>query len=213
VVPGEFYVPLNLAMAAIVFAVARTVTTPAAMGFKEWARGARWGLAVVAIGFGCYLVALASPLLNGLFSDSRVSGGAATLFYETFVRIPLGTVVLEEVAFRAALPAVFTLWMTPLRAVVLSSLLFGFWHVLPSLQLGAVNPVLGGMLGEGVLGTLAGVAFAVAGTFLAGLWLCFLRYRSGSVLAPLIAHVGSNSIAYAMAWFVGGGVGGNFDLG
>jgi membrane protease YdiL (CAAX protease family) len=43
---------------------------------------------------------------------------------------------------------------------------------------------------------------AVAGTFLAGLWLCYLRARSGSVLAPVLAHAASNSCAYAVAFVV-----------
>ncbi len=51
-------------------------------------------------------------------------------------------------------------------------------------------------------GKVAGVSLAVFGTFLAGLWLCFLRYRSGSILAPVIAHISSNSVGFVMAWIV-----------
>jgi hypothetical protein len=29
-----------------------------------------------------------------------------------------------------------------------------------------------------------------------------VRYRSGSLLAPVLAHVGANSLAYAIAWIV-----------
>jgi len=212
VVPDAFYVPLNLAVASVVVALATRSVTPAALGFQHWRRGARWGTAVVVFGLALYLVALALPSLRGLFSDSRVSGGTARLGYETLVRIPLGTVVLEEVAFRGALPAVLAVHVGTRRAVVWASLLFGLWHVLPSLQLGDVNPVLGGLLGHGTVGVLVGVAFAVAGTFLAGLWLCLLRYGSGSLLAPALAHVGSNSIAYLIAWLVGGGVSGHVAL-
>jgi hypothetical protein len=30
-----------------------------------------------------------------------------------------------------------------------------------------------------------------------------VRYRARSVLATMIAHVGSNSVAYTIAWLVG----------
>ena len=73
-------------------------------------------------------------------------------------------------------------------AVVMSSVLFGLWHVLPSLNLADVNPVFEGLLGTGLADKFGGVAIAVVGTFLVGQWLCFLRYRSGSILAPVIVH-------------------------
>ena len=89
-----------------------------------------------------------------------------------------------------------------MRAVVVSSLLFGLWHVLPSWGIGDVNPVVDDLIGAGWVGRTITVALAVAGTFLAGLWLCFVRYRSGSLLAPVLAHVATNSLAYAIAWTV-----------
>jgi membrane protease YdiL (CAAX protease family) len=116
--------------------------------------------------------------------------------------IPLGTVVLEEVAFRGALPAVLAREWTTLRAVVASSALFGVWHVLPSWGIGDVNPVVDDILGDRWIGRLISVGVAVIGTFVVGLWWSFVRYRSGSLLAPVLAHVGTNSLAYAIAWIV-----------
>ena len=46
----------------------------------------------------------------------------------------------------------------------------------------------------------------MVGTFLVGLWLCFLRYRSGSILAPFIVHVASNTGGYVFAFLFGGAV-------
>lgn len=212
VVPDAFYVPLNLSVAVVVLAIALTAVSPETIGLTAWNRGARWGAIVVGGGLALYLVALVTPGVRDLFSDSRVTGGPGRMLYETIVRIPAGTVVLEEVAFRGALPAVFARTMSTTRAVALASLLFGCWHVLPSLGLGDVNPVLDDLLGSGWVGTLAGVAFAVAGTFFAGLWLSLLRYGSGSLLAPVLVHIGTNSLGYAIAWFVGGGVEGHLGL-
>lgn len=203
-VPAAAYVPINLVTATVVVVVARQLVTTSDMGFGNWQRGLRWGLAVLLTGFSLYLVALALPGFRDLFHDRRVDGGIGRVLYEAFIRIPFGTVMLEELAFRGALPAVFAKHTTTRRAVVLASLLFGLWHVLPSLRLAEVNPVFEWLLGSGLTGQVAGVALAVAGTFMAGLWLSFLRYRSGSILAPIIAHISANSIGFVMAWLVGG---------
>jgi len=58
------------------------------------------------------------------------------------------------------------------------------------------------LFGDGLGGVAAAVVFAVGGTGLTGLWWCWIRYRSGSVLATMIAHVASNSIAYTIAFAV-----------
>lgn len=208
VAPDGFYVPLNLAIAAVVYLVVSRAVTPIDVGLTRWRRGARWGAFIALSTIAVYLVALALPPLRDLFDDSRVRGGPDRMVFEVLVRIPFGTVLLEELAFRGALPAVFSRWWSTPRAVVGASFLFGLWHVLPALSLGEVNPVLAGILGDGTVGQFAGVVFAVAGTFLAGLWLCLLRYGSGSLLAPALAHVASNSLAYTIAWFVTGGVSG-----
>jgi uncharacterized protein len=206
VVPAALYVPTNLVTAAVVVFISRRLVTSYDMGWTNWAKGARWGLAVTLVGLGFYVVALVTPGLDELFNDRRVDGGPARLFYEVFIRIPLGTVLLEEVAFRGALPAIFAKQMSTFRAAVFSSALFGLWHVLPSLSLANVNPVFEGLLGTGLAGKIGGVAIAVVGTFLLGLWLCFLRYRSGSILAPMIVHVASNSGGYVFAFLFGGAV-------
>jgi membrane protease YdiL (CAAX protease family) len=47
------------------------------------------------------------------------------------------------------------------------------------------------------------VAFGIASTFVAGVVLCELRRRSGSLLAPLGLHWATNGLGYvvgAMAW-------------
>jgi len=42
----------------------------------------------------------------------------------------------------------------------------------------------------------------VAVTFIAGLVFCWLRLRSGSLIAPVIAHVATNGLALTVAWVV-----------
>jgi uncharacterized protein len=202
VLPAWGYVPFSLAVSAIVYVLARRVVTPTEMGLTEWGRGARWGGAVFAVTLVLVATAAATPGLADLFEDRRVGAGAATLGYHALVRIPLGTVVLEELAFRGALPAVLARRWSTVRAYVLASLLFGFWHVLPAWSLGDVNPVADDVLGDGWAGQAAGVGLAVVGTFVGGLLLCFLRHVSGSLLAPALAHLATNSLGYTFAWFI-----------
>lgn len=101
------YVPLNLGATAVLLAAARRAglgrddlaLRPGALG-----SGVRWGGAialVAAVGLG---VALAVPALHPLLEDERVGDiGYGLLAYRTLIRIPLGTVVLEEIAFRGVL--------------------------------------------------------------------------------------------------------------
>ncbi len=46
------------------------------------------------------------------------------------------------------------------------------------------------------------VAGSVATTFIAGLLFCWLRLRSRSLLAPVIAHLSTNAVALVFAWTV-----------
>jgi len=42
---------------------------------------------------------------------------------------------------------------------------------------------------------------SIAVTFVAGLIFCWLRLRSSSLLAPVMAHFATNGLALAVAWF------------
>jgi membrane protease YdiL (CAAX protease family) len=148
------------------------------------------------------IVAVSMPAFHDLYRDRRVDDGIGSMLYQVGVRIPLGTAVLEEVAFRAVVPALLAVRVGVMRGCVAASVLFGLWHVLPSLSLNEVNPVAADVFGRGAGGTTIAVVFAVIGTTVAGLWLCWIRYRARSVLATVLAHIGSNSIAYVVAWFV-----------
>ena len=75
----------------------------------------------------------------------------------------------------------------------MSSALFGLWHVLPALGGGAANESVAGIVGDGVAGTALRVAGTVIFTGLAGVLLCELRARSGSLLAPILLHWAVNA--------------------
>ncbi len=202
VLPGALYVPWNASVAVACVWWARAEVTVVGMGFASWRRGAAWGLTLLVLTVAVMAAAVAMPAFHDLYRDKRVHDGVWTVLYQAGVRIPLGTVLLEETAFRAVLPAVLAVRLGVGRACVVASLLFGAWHVLPALGLNQVNPTATEVFGSGAGGTIAAVVFAVVGTTFAGLWFCWLRYRSGSVLTTMLAHVGTNSVGYVIAWFV-----------
>jgi membrane protease YdiL (CAAX protease family) len=202
VLPASAYVVWNLGVAAACVGVGRRAATLEEMGFARWRSGAAWGAVLLVLTFGALALAVTMPVFNDLFHDRRVTSGWGSMLYQTLVRIPLGTVVLEETAFRAVLPALFAKRFGVVRGCVAASTLFGLWHVLPALGLNEINPTMTKLFGDGVAGIAVAVVFAVVGTLLAGLWWCWIRYRSGSVLATMIAHLATNSLAYAIAWFV-----------
>jgi membrane protease YdiL (CAAX protease family) len=161
-------------------------------------RGAVWGLAcVVVVASGC-LLAARLPVARDALADRRVAhAGPAEVAYQVLVRIPFGTVVLEEVAFRGVLYGLLLAVHGPLVAAAVSSVLFGMWHVLPALPMTRLNPAAGRAFGGR---PALAVAAAVVATTVAGLLMCELRRRSGSLLAPMALHWAVNGLGYLTAW-------------
>jgi membrane protease YdiL (CAAX protease family) len=194
-IPGASaaYVPLNLAATGVVVGAARRCGLSGDdLGLRpDRARaGARWGGAVAAVAAGAYAVAVAVPALHPLLDDSRIRRlGPGAVAYHALVRIPFGTVVLEEVAFRGALFGALARVTTPVRAAALSSAVFGLWHVRPTLGLLDAND-----LTDEPIARAGAVAGAVLFTTAGGLFFCLLRVRSRSTLAPIVAHTAMNSL-------------------
>ncbi|MBK9179137.1 MAG: CPBP family intramembrane metalloprotease [Acidimicrobiales bacterium] len=207
VLPGAVYVPWNLAVAAALLwlALGPGRLTPPEVGVdpRDARSGVRWGLAAAGLVLAVYLIGAALPATRGLFEDERIGErGAWEAAFQTLVRIPLGTVVMEEIAFRGVLLGLVARRSGLVRGVVWSSLLFGVWHVLPSIGIEDVNPVLRDVFGDSPVAAVLAVALAVVGTGLAGLVFVFLRLRSRSLLAPILLHTAVNSLAFATAWAV-----------
>lgn len=193
-VPGfqRVYVPVNLALAATLLALAGRWgldRTALGLGGDALGRGLAVGGALAALVALAYGVALAVPRLRPLLSDARVADlGPPALAYGALVRVPLGTVVWEEVAFRSVLLAAWSAEQPVALAVAASSAVFGLWHVVPTLVLLDAN----GVRDRRTRGTA--VAGAVLATSIAGAGLCALRLLTGSLAAPVLVHTASNSI-------------------
>lgn len=163
-----------------------------------WAAAAVLGVIVV------YVVGLALPATRRGFDDARAAaGGPGRLAYKTLVHIPIGTVVLEEVAFRGALLALLVPRVGIIWGVAISSVLFGLWHVIPALGMLDSNAAAAAAVGTGRAGQVKAVVLTVLGTTIAGVGFCALLLVSGSLLAPMGLHWALNALGTILAWIRG----------
>jgi len=206
VVPSPAYVPANLAAAGLAVAAARRSRVPLAdLGMRRdrAGRGLRVGLAASVPVVAVVAAGAALPATRRWFLDERATAeGTGQALYHTLVRIPLGTAVAEEAIFRGALLGLLLQRGSRARAVAVSSVLFGCWHVLPTLDTLTLNPV-GAVVGDDPARTGGAVLAAVAATTAAGLGFSWLRLRGDSVLAPMVAHAAVNGSAFVAARLVG----------
>jgi membrane protease YdiL (CAAX protease family) len=175
------------------------------MGLRQgtWRPGLRW--AGVELGAAAVVLAVAAalPLTRNAFRDNRYHLSLGSALLTSFVLIPVGTVLLEEVAFRGVLWGLLCRARGTVTATVVSSLLFGLWHALPSLELASDNRAISGVVGSGKSAQVATVLGTMAFTAAAGVVFCELRRRSGSVLAPAGLHWAVNGLsvlASAAVW-------------
>jgi membrane protease YdiL (CAAX protease family) len=139
-------------------------------------------------------VAIVLPGTRELFLDDRViDNSIGWALFQALVRIPLATALYEEVLFRGIVFGMFVRRYPPLLAAVWTSMLFGFWHILPTIDTLETNPA--GDLFSGAAGLAIAIAGAVAGTMLAGLGFLLVRLYANSTVAAILAHIGTNSLA------------------
>ena len=149
------------------------------------------GLAYSAAASVVLIAAAVVPRTRPLFRDQRMAGvdGRGTARC-ALVRIPAGTVVLEEVAFRGVLPALGV-------PVLAAAVAFGLWHVVPTNRTLDTN-----RLAAAPATRAAALLAAVAVTTVAGLGFHLLRDQSGGLLAPALVHAALTSTATVASFVV-----------
>ena len=200
VLPPVAYVPTNVAVGGVLLAVARRSGASwedLGLGGRHIRRGLTVGAVAASAAILAMLLAAALPMTRGFFNDARVPADAPgwERLYQTVIRIPVGTVVFEEVAFRGVLLAVLCRRLPLTAAVGVNSALFGLWHIVPTLSTASANDVEG-------LARLGFVAGSVLVTAVGGVVFCALRLRGRHVLAPAMLHVAFNDVGYLSAWWV-----------
>ena len=186
------YVVVNVASAGVLVALARSWGLSwgdLALDRRRTATGMAAGVLVAAL-VAVVVVSLAAvpSVRDALVAAGRGRSGDEVL-WAVVVRIPLGTVVPEEVLFRSVLLGVLLRRLDPVPAMWGSALPFGLWHVLPTLD--GTSAVSGG---------IATVMLAVVATTVAGFGFAWLRVRTGSLLTPCLAHLAVNAVALLVAF-------------
>ena len=197
--PAAIAAALVLAMLAVAWASGLTADD-LGLARGTWLRGLRWAGAAAAVVILVYAVVLLVPELRDRVSPSeRTWAGVAE---EVLIVVPLLTVIPEELAFRGVTWALLRRYAGVRAATLVSSVLFGLWHVLPALGGGPANDTVAGALGESPAAVAARVAGTVVVTFLAGVLLCGLRAGSGSLLAPIGLHWAANGAGIVLVHLV-----------
>jgi uncharacterized protein len=153
---------------------------------QAWCQGWKWGIftgaSVVVV-----VIILAGPA--GRFTPEPAVQGTAwrVLAWQVLIRIPVGTALFEETMFRGVLYAVWKRTMGAWPAACWSSVAFVFWHVVAELHRQERQGHAWGS--DGFTAALPVFGFL----FGAGMVLCWLREKSGGVVAPTILHWAANS--------------------
>jgi membrane protease YdiL (CAAX protease family) len=190
---------LNLATAAGLTGFARHAgcsRSDLGIGAEDAGRGLRVGLGAAALAGGAVGLGAVLPATGRFFNDRRVVDvGRAEAAYHLAVRIPLATALAEELLFRGVLLALFRRRRSATAAVLWTSLLFGAWHVLPTIDHYQGNPA-SDLVADPARGRRLAVLATTLSTAGAGAGFAWLRLRSRSLLAPVLAHAALNVSAY-----------------
>lgn len=154
--------------------------------------GLRCGAVAAGLVAAGYTVAALLPMVRDAVVSDETPWSAVLL--KVLVVIPLTTVLPEEFAFRGVLWGLLRKRSGRIWATVISSALFGLWHVQAALGGGSANDSIAGAIGSGPAGVALQVAGTVVFTGLAGVILCELRARSGSLVAPVLLHWAANGL-------------------
>ncbi|WUI28265.1 CPBP family intramembrane metalloprotease [Mycobacterium sp. NBC_00419] len=164
-------------------AVALAVGAPLGLRPPQlWSGLRHGGAAAVAVAAGVAATTLVPSVRTAMRERAVPDSARRWLAFE----IPLGTVVFEEALFRGALASVAGRGFGPAIGRLVQAGAFGLWHIPDARR-----------AGESVVGT-------VLVTGLAGWGFGWLAERSGSVVAPMLAHLAVNEAGAIAALAVRG---------
>ncbi len=191
--PSAWHLPAGLLVAGLTVGLGLWAGLGAAglgLAPDRLASGARWGGAAAGLVLAVVLVGAVLPRTSGSFDVPRAHVGLGDLLLHVLVIIPLSTVIVEEVAFRGTLLGLLTVLVPRAWAIAACALLFGLWHL---------DGILTSTPGSANHVALVGLG-TVAATTAAGAVFSWLRLRSGSLLAPILAHLATDTVALVAAW-------------
>ncbi len=206
VIPQWAYVPWNLSIAGVLLYVSHrggAGLVAIGLGIRHWHRPVGVGLLLVGGTALVFALGMIVPATQDAFLDTRIGGaGLPTMLFVVLVQIPLGTVVLEEIAFRGVLPALMGAapairwrWVPVLGA----SLLFGLWHILPSMGIGNANAAVGETIGTNPWITTTAAVLSMTA---AGVLMCVMARLGKGIKTTMLLHWATNSLGFFAAWLL-----------
>lgn len=207
ILDSNWHVLFNLGILGVALFIARHAgSTWSDLGMRRDRIGR--GLVVGGIVMGviglAIAIGVAVPATRELFMDKRATDSStAWVLVEAFIRIPLVTALYEEVLFRGVLFGMFVRRWSPVWAALAVSAVFGLWHILPTLN--TLQTLQESDAVEKVTSEAPDIAIAALGAVplaAAGLVFLWLRLRANSVVAPILAHIATNSFALLAALLV-----------
>ncbi len=170
--------------------------TDLGLGRSTWLTGILWSLGIILVVGAVVGLAGRVPRLHHLFADDRVMDVPGVVSARrVLLDIPFGTVLVEEFAFRGVLLALVTVEVGAAWAVVVTSALFGLWHVVPALELHESHSAATGASWTTVLS-------AVLFTGFSGVVFGLLRVGTGSLFPPAALHWAANGSGVVVGWIL-----------
>lgn len=149
--------------------------------------------ATLFIVLGTLTISIIPPLRHYFLGGDLAKASGKLIAYEAAIRIPFGTALVEEILFRGVLFGLFMIHYNSLTAIVASSVIFGLWHIFPTINSLERNKVMA----QKMKGQKRRKTGAVMGTVLitgtAGLVFAWLRLIAGSIIAPWLVHWSINA--------------------
>ncbi len=167
-VPARIHPFVHAVLGAVLAAAARA---PLGLRPPQVWTGLKFGIAAAAPVFAGVAASTAATPVRSAMAERELPDSASRWLA---LRIPVGTVWSEEAAFRAALGTVAGEAFGATGGRLLQSLAFGLSHIADARGTGA--PVIPAVLVTGA----------------AGWFFALLRERSGSLAAPMLAHLAIN---------------------
>jgi membrane protease YdiL (CAAX protease family) len=154
--------------------------------------GLRYAIVAIAV---IAVVFLILYLINqNIFRDSRYDQSLGSALKSALFILPIQIVLFEELAFRGVMPSLIkNLGGSFLITVIFSALLFGLWHI--------ASAPKGELLGKQHVSSLLVIALIFLATSAGGALLYLLRYKSGSLVAPIAVHWFVNGLAIILSSF------------
>lgn len=162
------------------------------IGLSRSRLGSGFKYAIVAIAIIAVVFFLIYLINQNIFRDSRYDQSLSVALKSALFIVPIQTVLFEEIAFRGIMPSLIkNLGGRLLITVLVSALLFGLWHI-------ATAPK-GELLGKQHVSNLLVILLIFLATSFGGSVLYLLRYKSGSLVAPIAVHWFVNGMAIVLS--------------